>query len=73
MGEFVKEDVDEYTDEDDPGFEIFNCNEENFAKLSMELAENYGFPQRACIVKKTPDPRVKINPDQNQSSQELTT
>ena len=34
LGEFAKEDIDEYEDEDDPGFEAFNCNQDNFAQLS---------------------------------------
>lgn len=43
---------DEYEDDDDPGFELYECNEEDLAYVSKQLAEKYGFPQRAACPKK---------------------
>lgn len=39
--------VDEYADDDDPGFDIYVVNEENFVASCKELAELNNFPQRA--------------------------
>jgi hypothetical protein len=42
-----KEGVDEYADDDDPGFEIYVVNEENFVPSCKELADVNNFPARA--------------------------
>jgi hypothetical protein len=42
-----KENIDEYADDDDPGFEIYVVNEENFVASCKELAEINNFPARA--------------------------
>jgi len=42
-----KEGVDDYADDDDPGFEIYVVNEENFVASCKELAEINNFPARA--------------------------
>lgn len=42
-----KEGVDDYNDDDDPGFEIYMVNEENFVASCKELAEQNNFPARA--------------------------
>jgi len=42
-----KEGLDEYHDDDDPGFEIYVVNEENFVASCKELAEEKNFPARA--------------------------
>ena len=42
-----REGVDEYADDDDPGFEIYVVNEENFVASCKELAEINNFPARA--------------------------
>lgn len=42
-----KENLDEYADDDDPGFEIYVVNEENFVASCKELAEINNFPARA--------------------------
>lgn len=42
-----KEGVDEYADDDDPGFEIYVVNEENFVASCKELADQNSYPQRA--------------------------
>ena len=42
-----KEGVDDYQDDDDPGFEIYVVNEENFVASCKELADINNFPARA--------------------------
>ena len=42
-----RENLDEYADDDDPGFEIYVVNEENFVASCKELAEINNFPARA--------------------------
>ena len=39
--------VDDYNDDDDPGFEIYVVNEENFVPSCKELAQQYNFPARS--------------------------
>ena len=39
--------VDEYVDEDDPGFDTYVVNEENFVASCQELARLNQFPERA--------------------------
>ena len=41
------EKVDEYIDEDDPGFDTYVVNEENFVASCQELAKLNDFPKRA--------------------------
>ena len=41
------EGLDEYEDDDDPGFDTFLVNEENFIASCEELAQQYNFPVRA--------------------------
>jgi hypothetical protein len=43
--------VDEYTDDDDPGFELYEVNEKDFARVAKQLADNFGFPDRAVNPK----------------------
>lgn len=38
---------DEYDDDEDPGFDAFVVNEENFSDSCKELAKQYDFPTRA--------------------------
>ena len=42
-----KEFIDEYVDEDDPGFDTYVVNEENFVESCQELAKLNNFPVRA--------------------------
>jgi hypothetical protein len=42
-----KEQTDDYADDDDPGFEIYVVNEENFVASCKELADINAFPARA--------------------------
>lgn len=39
--------IDEYVDDDDPGFDMYVVNEENFVASCKELASLNSFPQRA--------------------------
>ena len=39
--------VDEYEDEDDPGFELYEVGEEDLEKVCVHLAKEYNFPDRA--------------------------
>ena len=39
--------LDEYVDEDDPGFDTYVVNEENFVASCQELAKLNDFPKRA--------------------------
>ncbi len=41
--------IDEYTDDDDPGFDLYEVAEREFPKISKQLAEKYGFPARAVL------------------------
>ncbi len=42
-----KEGIDEYADDDDPGFDMYVVNEENFVPSCKELAQLNNFPSRA--------------------------
>ncbi len=42
-----KEGIDDYADDEDPGFEIYVVNEENFVASCKELSEINNFPARA--------------------------
>jgi len=44
-----KEGVDEYVDDDDPGFDTYVVNEENFVASCRELASQNNFPARAIF------------------------
>lgn len=41
---------DEYVNDDDVGFELYEVQDKDFGKVSKKLAEKYGFPGRACAV-----------------------
>jgi len=45
-----EEGVDEYDDDEDPGFEVYECNEEDVEEVSAQLAEKYNFPARAVAA-----------------------
>lgn len=38
---------DEYVDDDDPGFDLYEVSERDFAKVAKQLADKYNFPVRA--------------------------
>ena len=39
---------DEFDNDDDPGFDLYEVNDEEFEKISTHLAKQSNFPQRAC-------------------------
>lgn len=48
--------VDEYTDDDDAGYDLYEVSERDFPKVTKQLADKFGFPQRA------------VQPDANRSN-----
>lgn len=44
--------VDEYLDDDDPGFDLYEVEEKDFPKVCKKLAEKYNFPLRSCLPEK---------------------
>lgn len=44
-----EETIDEYEDDDDPGYEAFECLEDDLPAVSQQLAEKYNFPHRAVL------------------------
>lgn len=44
---------DEYEDDDDPGYEAYECTEEDFEEISRQLGEKYNYPARAAYPKKS--------------------
>ena len=45
--------VDEYDNDDDPGFDLYEVNERDFLKVSKQLAIKFNFPARACAIDKS--------------------
>jgi serine/threonine protein kinase len=55
-----EEGVDEYEDDEDPGFEVYECNEEDMEQVSRQLGEKFNYPARAVGGRKT-DARLKLD------------
>ena len=51
--EVLENSVDEYEEEDDPGYEAYECSEEDFAQVSKKLATKYDFPARSVYPKRS--------------------
>jgi tRNA A-37 threonylcarbamoyl transferase component Bud32 len=49
---------DEYVDDDDPGFDLYECEPQHFNDTCKKLSEQYDFPRRA-IKKKKPNEKTK--------------
>jgi hypothetical protein len=67
-------DLDEYVDDDDPGFDLYECYQEYFKETCKKLSEQYDFPKRAIAknrIKKINDKDTvkakesKVNQEQN--------
>ena len=43
--------VDEFKDDDDPGFDLYEVAEKDFINIAKELADQYDFPKRAVDSK----------------------
>lgn len=52
---------DEYVDDDDPGFDLYECEMQHFSDTCKKLSEQYGFPRRAIKKKKLGDLSVPVN------------
>lgn len=50
--ENVEEEEDEYENDDDPGFDTYECEGEDLLFVSKQLAEKYGFPHRGICPKR---------------------
>lgn len=50
--------VDEYENDEDPGFIIVDCKAEDFLATEKEIAEKHGFPDRAISKYRAPDSRL---------------
>jgi hypothetical protein len=62
--------IDEYVDDDDPGFDLYECEQEFFRETCKKLSEQYDFPRRATYKsKKRPSESKKA--DENNNSQIL--
>lgn len=44
--------IDEYVDDDDPGFDLYECEMEFFKDTCKKLSEQYDFPKRAIYKSK---------------------
>ena len=44
--------IDEYVDDDDPGFDLYECDRQYQNDTSKKLAEQYGYPERAVYKSK---------------------
>ena len=47
-----KSEIDEYVDDDDPGFDLFECDRIYQENTSKQLSEQYGYPERAVFKSK---------------------
>lgn len=41
---------DEYTGDDDPGYEVYEIGEREFKDVTRKIAEKYGYPESATAV-----------------------
>lgn len=44
--------VDEYVDDDDPGFDLYECEMEFYKETCKKLSDQYDFPRRAIVKSK---------------------
>lgn len=62
----MEEDViDEYENDDDPGFTVVECKLDELIQISKEVAEKNGFPDRAMSKGKAPDSRLGFTRDES--------
>jgi hypothetical protein len=68
--------IDEYVDDDDPGFDLYECEPEYFRETCKKLSEQYDFPRRATYKSKKKPVDIKRTDDnasQNLKSIKTTT
>src|SRR5690242_4917803 len=61
--------IDEYADDEDPGFELYECEVEHFKETCKSLSEQYDFPRRGIRVT---NKQNIIYPKDNDSNQIIT-
>ena len=54
-GALNQSEIDEYVDDDDPGFDLYECDRIYQNDTSKKLAEQYGYPERAIFKSKYKD------------------
>ena len=57
--------IDEFESEDDPGYEAYECGEEDFTQTCKNLATKHGFPERSVYPKKSENPNTSRQEDEN--------
>lgn len=67
----IGENVDEYQDDDDPGFDVFQCDVQDVEVVSQQLAEKYNFPARASRPSNPPNP-VEKDTEESQEALDLS-
>jgi len=63
--------VDEYQDDDDPGFDVFQCDIQDVEVVSQQLADKYNFPARASRPSNPPNP-VEKDTEESQEAVDLS-
>jgi len=66
----IEDAIDEYTGDDDPGYDAYEVLEENFRRASKELATKYGFPQRSWVPSTTITKKEESKPTQEDVKEE---
>jgi hypothetical protein len=60
--------IDEYVDDDDPGFDLYECEQEFFKETCKKLSEQYDFPKRAIYKsKRRPSEQKKVDENNSQN------
>ena len=62
--------IDEYVDDDDPGFDLYECDREYQSDTSKKLAEQYGYPERAVYKSKFKSLQVKEKDENKHKSRD---
>mmetsp|Transcript_22308 Transcript_22308/g.19172 ORF Transcript_22308/g.19172 Transcript_22308/m.19172 type:complete len:264 (-) Transcript_22308:1082-1873(-) len=60
--------IDEYTDDDDPGFDLYEVAERDFVRVAKQLADKYQFPERAVA----PDRHKSKEPEKDTKKKDFT-
>ena len=64
----LNDSLDEYVDDEDPGFDLYECEVEYFRDTCKKLSSQYGFPSRA-IRKKTKEDKEKEEKDKKEKEE----
>ena len=63
--------IDEYVDDDDPGFDLYECDRQYQNDTSKKLAEQYGYPERAVYKSKFKNLISNNNEERHKSRDEI--